>query len=85
VRAAFDSFDLVLVDSPPVLMSNDACIWARHIDTVLFVLRVNHSSREDALAAKDKLTQMGGHIMGAVLNGVEHRANYYSRYAYAAS
>jgi len=85
VRAAFDDFDLVLVDSPPVLLSNDACIWARYIDTVLVVLRVKHSSREDALAAKDKLTQMGGRIMGAVLNGVEHRTHYYSRYAYAPS
>lgn len=85
VRRVFSDYDLVLVDSPPVLFSNEACIWARVVDTVLMVLRVKHSAREEALVAKEKLNQMGGRIMGAVLNGVEHRNSYYGRYAYAAS
>jgi tyrosine-protein kinase Etk/Wzc len=85
IRDAFGIYDLVIVDSPPVLLSNDACIWARYMDTVLMVLRARHSAREDALAAKDKLSQMGGRIMGAVLNGVSSRPRYYSRYAYVES
>lgn len=83
IRESFNDYDLVVVDSPPVLLSNDACIWARFTDTILMVLRARKSAREDALAAKQKLSQMGGRIMGAVLNGVNSRHGYYSRYSYA--
>lgn len=82
---AFEAHDLVLVDSPPVLLSNDACEWARVTDSILLVLRAKHSAREDALAAKEKLNRMGGRIMGAVLNGVQPNATYYNRYAYGTS
>jgi capsular exopolysaccharide synthesis family protein len=82
LREIFQDFDLVVVDSPPVLLSNEPCIWARHLDSTLMVLRARHSAREDAMIAKEKLSRMGGRIMGAVLNGVETRSAYYHRYGY---
>ncbi len=80
IREVFASYDLVLVDSPPVLVSNDPGIWGRHVDAALMILRSKYSSREDAVAAKEKLSRMGGRIIGAVLNGVQPRGTYYKRY-----
>ena len=59
LQKAFDDYDLVVIDSPPVLLSNEPGIWARHLDAVLMVLRANSSSREDAVAAKERLSRMG--------------------------
>ncbi len=82
VRRCFLGYDLIVVDSPPVLLSNEPGIWARHVDSVLMVVRAKFSARADAVAAKDRLSQMGGRIMGAVLNGAPCRAGYYRRYGY---
>jgi capsular exopolysaccharide synthesis family protein len=80
LRKVFDGYDLVIFDSPPVLLSNEPCILARYTDSVLMVVRARHSARQDAIAAKERLAQMGGHIMGAVLNDVQVKGAYYRRY-----
>jgi polysaccharide biosynthesis transport protein len=76
----FERYDYVVVDAPPVLLSNEPGVWASRLDGVLLVLRATHSTREDALVTKQRLAQMGGRIIGAILNGVDPRATYYGRY-----
>lgn len=83
VREVFSRYDHVIVDAPPVLLSNEPAVWARHLDSVLMVVRAKYSARGDAILAKDRLTQMGGRIVGAVLNGAEVRSSYYRQYEYA--
>jgi len=77
IRRSFNDYDHVIIDSPPALLSNESGIWARHMDATILVLRADRSTREEATAAKTCLTQMGGRIIGAILNGIDPRNLHY--------
>jgi non-specific protein-tyrosine kinase len=64
-------FDLVILDTPPVLASADAAILAPIADDVLLVIRAGQTDREAAERARQQLTDAGGHVVGAVLNDPE--------------
>lgn len=65
------SYDLVLVDTPPVLALTDAMLIARRAGINLLVLRAGvHTGREIALAMK-YLRQGGAQVRGIVINDAE--------------
>jgi succinoglycan biosynthesis transport protein ExoP len=73
--------DLVIVDSPPVLPVTDAAVLAPKMDGVLLVVTVHKTPRDAARQALESLTQVGGEVVGAVLNGVPlPRAAFYRYY-----
>jgi polysaccharide biosynthesis transport protein len=63
-----DEFDVVIVDSPPVLLTADAPIMATQVDGVLLVVRAGQTERETAQYAIHQLASVGADILGAVLN-----------------
>jgi Mrp family chromosome partitioning ATPase/uncharacterized protein involved in exopolysaccharide biosynthesis len=76
-------FDVVILDTPPVLVSADAAILAPIADDVLLVIRAGQTDREAAERARQQLTDAGGHVVGAVLNDpegkvVRDRTMYYA-------
>ena len=77
-----EHFDLILVDSPPVMAVTDAAIAAHAANGVVFVVGAEMTSRNAALAAVEHLEQGRAHFVGAVLNRVELERNsyYYSHY-----
>jgi Mrp family chromosome partitioning ATPase len=60
-------FDLVLLDSPPILPYSDARSLARQADGVILVVRANVTERQAAIKARDTLAQDGAEIVGAIL------------------
>jgi capsular exopolysaccharide synthesis family protein len=77
-------FDWVILDSPPVLAVTDASLMARGVRGVLFVIRADRTSRDDAAAALERLHGVGARVIGAILNGVVVRRDgsylpYYHR------
>ena len=75
-------YDLVLVDTPPILAVTDAALVARHAGVNLLALRAGrHPMREMALAVKH-FRDAGVSIQGAVVNDVSAAFGKYSRYAY---
>jgi len=71
----------VIVDSPPVLPVTDAAVLAPKMDGVLLVVTVHKTPRDAARQALESLTQVGGEVVGAVLNGVPlPRAAFYRYY-----
>lgn len=80
------TFDIVLVDSPPVGLIIDAAQIAKSCDGVLFVVSENAISRNELAAATKQISQTGCPILGAVLNKVTfdtHSAKkYYHRTYY---
>lgn len=72
VRGTLDrmaaGFDLVLLDSPPVLAVADASILAAMTHGVLMVVRAGRAERDAIGAARDQLEEVGAHVVGAVLN-----------------
>ncbi len=78
-------FDFVILDSPPVLPVTDAVLLARLADAVVLVMNPRKSPREFVRRARDQLVQVGGNVIGVVVNnaGVEWGNAYlyaYERY-----
>ncbi|MGE5093157.1 MAG: polysaccharide biosynthesis tyrosine autokinase [Bacillota bacterium] len=61
-------YDVVVIDSPPVLAAADASIVAAMSHGVLLVVRAGRAEREVVRAAYDQLTDVGATLVGAALN-----------------
>ena len=77
-------FDWIVLDSPPVLAVTDPCLIAREASGVLLVVDCNHTTRDVATAAVERLESAGAHVVSAVLNRVVLNGNdsylpYYHR------
>jgi capsular exopolysaccharide synthesis family protein len=81
-----ERFDLVLIDSPPVLPVTDAAILSRHADATLMLAAMGQTRRGDLHRAVEKLDQVGAKILGIVLNKVTRQTgrNYGYSYSYNA-
>lgn len=76
---ARDHYDLIIVDSPPVLSLTDAMLIAAAADRSIFVTRWGKTRRKTALYALRQLTSAGATVLGAVLTFVDvKRAARYS-------
>lgn len=62
-----ESFDLILIDSAPVLVSADSLTTCRFCDGVVLVLEAGKSWRL-AEAARKKIVDHGGSVLGVVFN-----------------
>jgi capsular exopolysaccharide synthesis family protein len=76
------SFDLVLIDSPPVLPVTDAAVLAKDADGTLIVVAAAQTKRIDLRRAAEKLAQVNASIMGTVLNQVTRQTGYGYGYGY---
>ncbi|MGH7527003.1 MAG: CpsD/CapB family tyrosine-protein kinase, partial [Gemmatimonadales bacterium] len=63
-----DDFDVIIFDTPPVLVSADAPILAPLVDEVLLVVRAGQTDREATERAYQQLSAAGASVVGAVLN-----------------
>jgi polysaccharide biosynthesis transport protein len=82
-------YDIVVLDTPPVLVSADAATLAASAEGVILVVRAGQTDRGAAELARQRITSAGGRVLGAVLNdpdGLLSRmdAGYYS-YEYPAA
>jgi receptor protein-tyrosine kinase len=75
-----EEFDIVLVDTPPVLQISDARIIARMTDGVVLVLRASKTTRDSGKAAKERLEADGIPILGTILNAWNPRSHGYGGY-----
>ena len=70
-------FDLVLIDSPPVLPVTDAVVLAKDADATLLVVAAGQTSRGDLQRAAEKLAQVNARVVGLVLNETSRQAGGY--------
>ena len=73
--------DLVIFDSPPVLVASDASVLSTRVDGTLLVCDAGQTRRAQASRAMQALTSVGTVLLGTVLNRADARANAYS-YSY---
>jgi succinoglycan biosynthesis transport protein ExoP len=76
-------FDLVLVDSPPILGVSDASVLASEVDLTMIVVQHRKLPRNMLLRVKQAVENVGGHVIGVVLNNVDVRSD--SQYQYYTS
>jgi capsular exopolysaccharide synthesis family protein len=70
-------YDMVLVDSPPVLLVNDAVLINRVVDSLLMVVACADTSRRAIAEARDRLDGAGKEPLGTIFNKVVSRLGYY--------
>ena len=70
-------FDLVLIDSPPVLPVTDAVVLAKDADATLLIVAAGQTSRGDLQRAAEKLAQVNARVVGLVLNETSRQASGY--------
>jgi len=68
IDLARTEYDLVLVDSPPVLAVADPCVIAPIVDAMLVVLRLNANSRTELQRTIHLLTEVKANVVGTVVN-----------------
>jgi len=63
-------FDIILIDTPPVLRMADARLLSHHADGVILVV-TQSASREAVLLASQQLHDDGTRLLGTILNNWE--------------
>ena len=76
-------FDLVLVDSPPILGVSDAAVLASEVDLTMVVVQHRKLPRNMLVRVKQAVENVGGQVIGVVLNNVDVRSD--SQYQYYTS
>ncbi|HCD3591106.1 TPA: tyrosine-protein kinase, partial [Klebsiella pneumoniae] len=82
VRWANDNYDIVIIDTPPVLAVTDPVIIGRYAGTVLLVARFEQNTIKEIEISVRRFEQNGIQIKGAILNGLVKRASSYYGYGY---
>jgi capsular exopolysaccharide synthesis family protein len=75
-------YDLVLVDTPPVLAAADAEILGVQTDATVVVVRAGQTERQPAQYAVQQLRAIGARVVGGVLNDPDEKVAGYGRYTY---
>jgi tyrosine-protein kinase Etk/Wzc len=81
-----EAFDLVVLDTPPLLAASDAAILATLADGVVLVVRAGVTEADAGIQALQQLTSVGARVVGAVLNDPDskvHKYGGYYKYEYA--
>ncbi|MDY3207546.1 CpsD/CapB family tyrosine-protein kinase [Clostridium baratii] len=74
-------YDVIILDSPPVLAVTDAQILSTKVDGTILVVRGEKTKKDSAIAAKGVLNKVNANILGTVLNGGnKNKDNYYYHY-----
>jgi polysaccharide biosynthesis transport protein len=61
-------FEIILIDTPPMLQLPDARVLGRMADQVILVVRSGKTSRDAAMAAKQRFSEDGTRVLGTILN-----------------
>ena len=67
-------YDVIIIDTPPILSVTDAAIVGRYASTSLMVVRFEQNSLKEVEAGLRRFDQNGIAIQGTIFNGVEKRA-----------
>jgi capsular exopolysaccharide synthesis family protein len=76
-------YDMILIDTPPVLQITDSRVAGRLADAVVLVARSNRTTRDAVLAVKGRFSEDRIRVLGAVLNDWNPKrasSGYYSYY-----
>ena len=84
IRELENSYDIVIIDTPPVLPVTDALLISVHVDAVVVVARLGQTTRDRIRRTTAALAQVNARVAGVVPNGAIEREDsaYYYAYRY---
>jgi succinoglycan biosynthesis transport protein ExoP len=82
IRQLEDDYDMVIIDTPPVLPVADALHLSVNVDAVVVVTRLGETTRDRLRRTKEALVNVHAVIVGVVPNGAIQREDSAYSYAY---
>ena len=82
INQVMDVSDVLVIDSPPVMLVTDSAVLSQRVDGVLLVLRQGETNLDFARHSVEALRRVGANLLGVVLNGVPARSSRYGYYRY---
>ncbi|VGJ67511.1 polysaccharide biosynthesis tyrosine autokinase [Klebsiella pneumoniae] len=82
LKWASDNYELVIIDTPPILTVTDAAIIGRYAGTTLLVARFEENTAKEIAVSVKRFEQSGVLVRGCILNGVVKKASSYYGYGY---
>ncbi|MBY4767938.1 polysaccharide biosynthesis tyrosine autokinase [Burkholderia ambifaria] len=75
------AYDVVIIDTPPVLAVSDASILAPHCATIFLVTRARQTTIDEIAESAKQLNRISSGLLGVLFNGIDTRAfGYRTRY-----
>jgi protein-tyrosine kinase len=75
ISSVMEIYDVIIFDTPPVLVVTDATLIANQSDGTLLVVRAKKNEVKDVKKAKEQLSFAGANLIGAVFNGKKQPKN----------
>ncbi|NMP16494.1 polysaccharide biosynthesis tyrosine autokinase [Thalassotalea sp. Y01] len=82
IEHAQSHYDLVIIDTPPILAVTDAAIIGNQAGTSLMLARYDQSPLKEIITAANRFDLNGVEIKGIIFNAVEKRQSDYGYYNY---
>lgn len=82
LKWASDNYELVIIETPPILAVTDAAIIGRYAGTTLLVARFEENTAKEIAVSVKRFEQSGVLVRGCILNGVVKKASSYYGYGY---
>jgi len=82
INAARSLFDFVIIDTPPLLVANDATELAAVADMVILLAKADRTSREAARRSTEMLRRVEAPILGVVVVAAHDTPTAYGYYRY---
>ncbi|MEQ1788161.1 MAG: CpsD/CapB family tyrosine-protein kinase, partial [Acidimicrobiales bacterium] len=82
IAAARQLFDYIVIDTPPLLVANDATELAAVADAVIMVAKADRTSRDASRRATEVLRRVDAPLLGVVISGAHDTPTAYGYYRY---
>lgn len=76
------AFDLVIIDSPPVVAVTDAVVMSHYVEGVVMVVKSFKVAKDLVMQAKRQLTDVDARLIGVILNDFDIQRKSYGYYYY---
>lgn len=80
---ASENYDIVVLDTPPILAVTDAAVIGNYVGTTLLVARFELNTAKEIEVSVKRFEQAGVPVKGCILNGVVKKASSYYGYGYS--
>lgn len=75
-------YDVVIIDTPPILAVTDASIIGQHVGRTLLISRFRKSTLKEMNIAKERLIHNGIHVSGVIFNAISRKESSDYGYSY---
>lgn len=78
-----EKWDVILIDTPPILVVTDASLLAKAVDNMILMIKSGVTHKEALVRSQKIIGNLNTAFSGTILNGVSDRHSYYSNYYYS--